>query len=58
MNQNYRSFKLKKKKIYSEFTDIKRVDGQILPIQFVWIRMAFRLLTQKEHRKLARNATN
>jgi hypothetical protein len=56
MNQNYRV--LNWTKIHSEFTDIKHMDGQILPVNFVWIRVAFLLLKHKEHRKLARNETN
>jgi hypothetical protein len=55
MNQNYRSSKLKN--IHSEFTDNKRVDGQILPTNFALIHMVFLLLTHKEHGKLAKYAT-
>ena len=45
-------------KIHSEFTDIKGVDGQTLPTNFVWNLVAFLLLTHEEHGKSARNATN
>jgi len=56
LNQNYSSSKLKN--IHSEFTDNKRVDGQILPTNFALIHTAFLLLTHKEHGKLAKCGTN
>jgi len=56
MNKNHPIFKLTK--IHSEFTDIKTVDEQTLPINFALIHTAFLILTHKEHSKLARNATN
>jgi len=49
---------LNETKIRSEFTDIRHMDGQTLPINFALIYMVFLLLTHKEHSKIDRNATN